>query len=215
MTRIDSTARMLGQAWRGVALAALLGVALVTLIACSDDGEGADVEDSTTTATAAGTPAATETATATEATETATETATASAGEMEVTEVWARATAGNEGENTAIYATIVNGTGEDDTLVAASVGDVAAMAEIHEMVEEGENMVMREVEGGLPIPSGATTSLEPGGYHVMVMDVAQQLNAGDAFDAVLTFEHAGDIEVRVEVRPVTEGAGGMSGGMGG
>ena len=132
--------------WRRLALVGMLGVALVALVACSDTED--DSEESPT------------------------EAATEAADSIAVTDVWARATAGNPGENTAIYAHITNNTGEDDVLTAVQVGeDIAARTEVHEMIQQGSNMVMQEVAGGLPVAGGGDAVLEPGGYHVMLMNV--------------------------------------------
>lgn len=122
-------------------------------------------------------------------------------GSMSVTEVWARATAGNPGENTAIYAHIENLTGAADTLVRVEVpAEVAMAAEVHQMVQQGDNMMMQELEGGLDLPVNGHQHLEPGGFHVMVMGVAEQLQPGQTFPATFIFEHAGPVEVTVEVR---------------
>jgi periplasmic copper chaperone A len=92
----------------------------------------------------------------------------------------------------------------DDRLVAAAVDpSIAAMVEIHETVhseQDHSTMTMREMTDGLPLPAGDTVSLEPGGYHVMLMELAEPLAVGDTFDLVLTLETAGDVPVTVEVR---------------
>ncbi|MEZ5406983.1 MAG: copper chaperone PCu(A)C [Acidimicrobiales bacterium] len=61
-------------------------------------------------------------------------------------------------------------------------------------------MVMQEVKGGLEIPAGETVELAPGGYHVMLMELAEPLKEGATFDLTLTFENAGEKTVNVEVR---------------
>jgi len=63
-----------------------------------------------------------------------------------------------------------------------------------------EAMVMQEVKGGLEIPAGKTVELAPGGYHVMLMELAAPLKEGSTFDLTLTFEKAGEKTVSVEVR---------------
>jgi copper(I)-binding protein len=70
------------------------------------------------------------------------------------------------------------------------------------MGEEGEMggaMTMREV-GEIALPAGTTVNLEPGGYHIMLLDIATPLELGQKFDVTLTFEQAGDKVVEVEVR---------------
>jgi hypothetical protein len=64
---------------------------------------------------------------------------------------------------------------------------VAGMAEVHEMVMEGTTMRMRAVES-LQLPAGQTIELKPGGYHVMLMDLKQQLNPGDMVPLSLVIE---------------------------
>ena len=48
-------------------------------------------------------------------------------------------------------------------------------------------MRMRAVES-LQLPAGQTIELKPGGYHVMLMDLKQQLNAGDMVPLSLVIE---------------------------
>ena len=42
--------------------------------------------------------------------------------------------------------------------------------------------------------------LEPGGLHIMLMRLGSPLVKGEAFPMTLTFERAGTIAIRVEVR---------------
>lgn len=60
-------------------------------------------------------------------------------------------------------------------------------------------MVMREMAGGLPLPAGETVTLQPGGYHVMLLDIAEPLEAGDEIELTLDFESADDLTLTVEV----------------
>ena len=68
---------------------------------------------------------------------------------------------------------------------------MAGVVEIHEMVMENDVMKMREIPGGLEIAKGRTMSLKPGGYHVMLMDLKQQIKGGDTVPVTLTFEEIG------------------------
>jgi copper(I)-binding protein len=86
--------------------------------------------------------------------------------------------------------------------------------EVHEMVLHGDVMRMRELEGGLPIPAGETVALQPGGYHVMFMDLAGPFEAGQSVEVTLTFEKAGDLTLTMPVVP-RGGAGMGHGGHGG
>ena len=62
-------------------------------------------------------------------------------------------------------------------------------------------MEMREVDS-IAVPAGETVTLKPGGYHVMLLQLAEPLAAGASIDVTLTFEEAGDVEVVAEVRDV-------------
>src|SRR6056297_2052518 len=60
-------------------------------------------------------------------------------------------------------------------------------------------MGMREIDA-LDVPAGETVSLEPGGYHLMLLELADDLVPGESFDLTLEFADAGEVTVTVEVR---------------
>jgi copper(I)-binding protein len=128
----------------------------------------------------------------------------------------------------AVYVDLTSG--DADMLMGAAVdSSVAAKCEIHETVpaesddemtddsmegmeddsmegmeDEGVEgmggaMMMREV-GQIALPAGETVNLEPGGYHIMLLDVTTPLELGQKFDLTLTFENGGEKVVEVEVR---------------
>jgi copper(I)-binding protein len=63
----------------------------------------------------------------------------------------------------------------------------------------GGMMTMQPVES-IAVPAGEKVALEPGGYHVMLLDVKKVLEPGDTIDVTLTFEKAGEITTTAEVR---------------
>ena len=75
------------------------------------------------------------------------------------------------------YLLITNNGTADDTLVSAS-SPVAGVTQIHEMKMEGDVMKMNEVPGGVVIPAGDWVILEPGGLHIMFMDLKEPLVEG-------------------------------------
>lgn len=75
------------------------------------------------------------------------------------------------------------------------MGDSGGM----DMGEGSGAMVMQEVDR-IDIAAGESVELKPGGYHVMLLDLAAPLEVGQQFTVTLTFESAGDVEVPVEVR---------------
>ena len=119
------------------------------------------------------------------------------AGDLEITGAFSRATLPNAPVG-AGYLTITNTGTSDDRLVGAS-SPVAGMTQIHQMKMEGDVMKMNEVEGGLIIPAGQSVTLAPGGFHVMFMQLAQQLTEGSTVPLTLTFEQAGTVALELMV----------------
>ena len=99
----------------------------------------------------------------------------------------------------AVYMKLVNEGRESDRLVRASA-DVAETVEIHESRMEGDVMKMQHLPDGLEIPSRGEVELKPGGYHVMLIGVKGDLQVGDRFPVVLTFETNETLTVEAEVR---------------
>lgn len=60
-------------------------------------------------------------------------------------------------------------------------------------------MVMQELTAGLDLTAGETVTFEPGGYHIMLLDIAEPLEVGDKIDLTLEFAEAGSYETTVEV----------------
>jgi copper(I)-binding protein len=179
---------------------ALLGVAIVALVAaCSSSGASP--------APAASAPAAT----------------AGPGGSIAVTDAWARAMPPGT-TTSAVYMKLTNGTAADDALLSVST-PVTATAEIHEVslvsaapvgssgmgsgmssaapVESpgmgGGMMGMHPIEK-LPLPAGATVELKPGSFHVMLIDVPEPLKDGSTIEITLTFEKAPPITLTVPVK---------------
>ncbi|MEA2733057.1 MAG: periplasmic copper chaperone [Acetobacteraceae bacterium] len=108
--------------------------------------------------------------------------------------VWARATAGTT-STAAVYLTVTD-NGQPDRLACLST-PVAATAELHETIHDGDVMKMRPV-AGIALEPGKPVTFSPGGYHVMLTGLKKPLKAGDSFPLTLTFEHAQPITVAVE-----------------
>lgn len=118
-------------------------------------------------------------------------------GDLAINHPVARATPVNAPVS-AGYMTITNKGTEADRLVSASV-NFAGEAQIHEMSMQGDVMKMRELENGLDIPPGEETVLQPGGLHLMFMQLEKQLKEGEKYTATLIFDKAGSIEVTFNV----------------
>lgn len=135
--------------------------------------------------------------------------ATGQGGSIEVDNARAQFTTTDLG---AVYFDI-RSTGTGDVLVGASAA-IAGDAQVHEVVIEGSSAMMRQIEDGIPIDPGGHVSLQPGGYHVMLLGVEEIPEVGSTFEVVLDFERAGPVTITVHVQEFGAGDGGRDhGGM--
>ncbi len=122
------------------------------------------------------------------------------AGALKIDHPWTRATP--KGASVAGgYLSIENTGSEADTLVGGSLAG-AGRVEIHRMSMEGSVMKMAPVAGGLVIEPRETITLKPGGYHLMFLDLKDQLAKGDRIKGSLDFEKAGRVEVEFAVEAI-------------
>lgn len=119
-----------------------------------------------------------------------------------IDDAWVRGTVAGQ-KATGMYAKITSVQG--GKLVAAA-SPLAGVVEIHEMAMEKDIMRMRAIKG-LDLPAGKTVELKPGGYHVMLMDLKQQMKEGDTVPMTLVVEgkdkKRSTIEVKAAVKALT------------
>ncbi len=103
------------------------------------------------------------------------------------------------GQNSgAVYLAIENGGAVADRLLSASSPAATGVA-IHNMSTDGGVMKMREVDS-LPLAPATKVSLQAGSdHHLMLTGLKKPLAVGDKIPLLLTFEHAGKVEVSVHV----------------
>jgi len=97
------------------------------------------------------------------------------------------------------YFTVRNAGKAADRLTRVA-SPAARVVEIHSMTMDGTLMKMRPV-AGIQIPAGGEVALGSGGYHVMLIDLAGPLAAGDKVPLTLTFDHAGTVDIVADVEP--------------
>jgi len=125
------------------------------------------------------------------------------AANISVSDAWARATMPGQKVSGA-YMKIQSDA--DARLVSASSAAVPRV-EVHEMKMDGDVMRMREVQA-IDLPKGKTVSLEPGGYHIMLMNLPKPIAAGEVIPLTLTIESGGKrqaVEVKAEARAAMGG----------
>ncbi|WP_119388836.1 copper chaperone PCu(A)C [Taklimakanibacter lacteus] len=124
----------------------------------------------------------------------------AHAGDVMVSDAFARASATPVAKTGAVYFTIRNDGATPDQLTAIQT-DAANMAMLHETVEENGVASMRHL-GTLAIGPKETVALAPKKMHVMLMGLKAPLKKGDHLEVTLTFEKAGHVKVDVPVGDV-------------
>ena len=115
---------------------------------------------------------------------------------LEISGVWARPAF--EGGNSAVYMEITNSDIESEYLVSAS-SSRCRLVEIHEIIIDGDIMRMSPVKTDMLIPAGDEIVFEPGGYHLMMIDLESDMIFGDKFDLELKFRNSEDVIVSVSV----------------
>ncbi len=130
-------------------------------------------------------------------------------GGIHATAPWSRAT-GKLAHSAVVYVTLENTGNASDRLVAAAT-PVAGRAELHTHIHDGNVMRMRQVKS-IEVGPHAKVRLQPGGLHVMLLDLKGPLKKGSHFPLTLRFEKAGAIKLDVAV--MGPGASAPMGGMG-
>ena len=133
------------------------------------------------------------------------------AGSIEIGNPWSRATP--KGAKVAAGYLVIKNNGTDPDRLVGGTSPAAGKVEVHEMSMDKGVMKMRPVSGGLEIKPGETVELEPGGYHVMFVDLKAPLKVGERVKVTLNFAKAGTVEVEYPVEAIGAKAPAMGGGM--
>lgn len=120
----------------------------------------------------------------------------ADAGVLGIRDPWVKAA--DEGM-TAAFGTLVN-DGDADVTITAAATDVSPM-ELHEMTMKDGTMVMQPKQGGILVRAHSSTVLQPGGDHLMLMDLTRPVKAGDELTVTLTFADGRTQAFRAVAKP--------------
>jgi copper(I)-binding protein len=115
---------------------------------------------------------------------------------LEIENAWARPA--DSGANSAVYFEIMNGGGGEILLSASST--IAERTEIHRTVVDEEGKASMEHQRSVGIPAGSNISFEPGGLHVMLINLSEPLNVGDTFELRLNFQNTDEVILNVPVQ---------------
>lgn len=109
---------------------------------------------------------------------------------------WAKAT---EGEMSGVFGTIRN-PGDTELHLTGVTGQVGGTTELHETVPGASGSMMQEKEDGFVIPAGGELVLEPGGNHIMLMDLDQPITTGQQITITLQFDATTEQDITVSAR---------------
>ncbi len=146
-----------------------------------------------------------------------------SSGGIKVSDPWARPSPAMAGAGAAYM--LIENTGSTADALTGGSSPVAKAVEVHETVVmsstapaasnamggmqspaasdamgAGSGMMGMQKVDRLEIPAGGSVQLKPGSYHIMLIDLTQELKAGEKIEITLNFEKAGEVKVMAEVR---------------
>lgn len=115
---------------------------------------------------------------------------------IEIQNAWARPA--TQGENGAVYFLVRNRSSSADEITGAS-SDAAETVELHKSMMVGDVMQMQKQES-VPLEARAEVEFKPGGLHIMLIDLKQDLKINDEIEIILHFKNSDDITLKVPVK---------------
>jgi copper(I)-binding protein len=99
------------------------------------------------------------------------------------------------------YMTLRNEGDEPDTLLAIEAPDIAAHVSIHRTAIAADGTSQMLPLEGIVIPAHADVTIGAEGTHLMFEGITAPFELGEIMGATLVFEHAGRVEITLEVEP--------------
>ena len=112
-----------------------------------------------------------------------------------VDDAWVRATVAGQ-PSTGAFMHITSST--DSKLIEVR-SPVAKTVQIHESKMQNDVMSMQPVTS-VALPAGKSVAIEPEGYHVMLIDLVNQVKAGDQVPLTLIVEDSKGVKEQIEVK---------------
>lgn len=94
---------------------------------------------------------------------------------------------------------VLRNTGDKDIKLVKATNNASNITELHTHLNEGGVMKMRPVPA-IHIKAGGETVLEPGGLHVMLIDMKKPMKEGDKVALTLGFDDGSTKEIEAPVR---------------
>ncbi|MBN1008358.1 copper chaperone PCu(A)C [Amphritea pacifica] len=126
--------------------------------------------------------------------------------EVKVDHPYARAVPPGQ-PNSAAFMTLTNNSDTEVSLVSAS-SSVAKVAELHTHTQENGVMKMRRIPE-ITLQANEQVELKPGGLHVMLIGLKQNLAKDQTIDLTLNFSDGSSEKLDIKVMDVMSGMGNM------
>lgn len=104
------------------------------------------------------------------------------------------------GGTSAAYFSYSNTFDKPDTLISVNSA-VARLTQVHESYETEDGMMGMRERREVIIPAGENVVFKQGGLHVMMMDLREDLSAGDSVGVELELKLAGRVSRLLPVQP--------------
>ncbi len=124
-----------------------------------------------------------------------------------ISEPWVRATQGSKDPSMTAAFMALDNTTDDPVTITGVESDVAGMVQLHDMVEKDGAMVMQEVPDGIVLAPHTGVLLQPGGKHVMLMDMKRDLAPGDEVTFTVNWSGGGSETITAPVKEAAEEEG--------
>ncbi|MGY4640084.1 copper chaperone PCu(A)C [Pseudomonas sp. TE24901] len=121
-----------------------------------------------------------------------------------VTDAWVRATVPGQSSSGA-FMTV---TADTDSKLLSVATPVAKDVQIHEMSMKDDVMRMGPVDS-VALPAGKAVTLDPNGYHVMLMGLTGQIKEGDQVPLTLTVQDAKGNKQTIDIKAPARALDGM------
>jgi len=112
-----------------------------------------------------------------------------------VDDAWVRATVAGQPSSGAFMRL----TSTTDSKLVEVKSTAAKTVQIHESTLHNDVMGMQPV-GSVALPAGKTVNIEPEGYHVMLIDLYEQIKVGDTVPLTLVVEDSKGVKESIEVK---------------
>ena len=104
-------------------------------------------------------------------------------------------------KNASGYFKIKNNSSIRETLISVS-SKISFRTELHEMKVENNIMKMKKLSKGLFIPAKEEVLLKPGGIHIMLLDLKNEIKLNERYEITMNFKRSGKINIPFKVKKI-------------